>query len=503
MAAGYMGGVPLALLVGDEIAGSAVDCSVHALTQDSRAVVPGAAFVALSGMRAHGIDFLDEALGRGAGVVLHDADDPAWGDDHTGRCRAAGAVRLAMPELARKLGAIAARYYGEPSRRFESVAAVTGTDGKTSVTHFIAAMLDDGDAPAAVLGTLGRGRPGRVTDAGLTTPDAIALQDAFAELAGAGIRRVALEASSHGLAQYRLDGTRIDVAVLTQLGRDHLDYHADEEAYAAAKARLFHWPGLQAAVLNTADAFGRRLNDELPAALRRVTYGGDDADVGLRDLRCEATGMHFELTLAGEALPVRVPLLGAFNADNLLAAAAALHALGYSGQAVAARMTRVRPVAGRMELFRAPGRAGVVIDYAHNAGALTAALDALRPHVTGRLWCIFGAGGDRDRGKRPLMGAAAATGADRVIVTDDNPRGEDPTRIAAEILAGMPDDDAVVVEHDRGRALEYALSQAGPDDLILFAGKGHETSQTRGSRSLPWSDRDAAREYLGLSGGGA
>jgi UDP-N-acetylmuramoyl-L-alanyl-D-glutamate--2,6-diaminopimelate ligase len=503
MAAEHIGGVPLALLVGDELAGSAGEWPVRALTQDSRCVVAGAVFVALPGTSVHGVDFLDEALGRGAAVVLHDADDPAWRDDHTGRCGAAHAVRVAVPDLAHELGAIAARYYGEPSRSFESVVAVTGTDGKTSVTHFVADMLDDGDAPAAVLGTLGRGRPGKLTDAGLTTPDTIALQGAFAELAGAGIHRVALEASSHGLAQYRLDGTRIDVAVLTQLGRDHLDYHADEEAYAAAKARLFHWPDLQAAVLNTADTFGRRLDDELPAALRRVTYGGDDADLGLRGLHCEATGMSFELTLADAALPVRVPLLGAFNADNLLAAAAALYALGYSGQAIAARMARVQPVPGRMELFRAPDRAGVVVDYAHNAGALTAALEALRPHTAGRLWCIFGAGGDRDRGKRPLMGAAAAAGADRVIVTDDNPRGEDPARIAAEILAGMPDDEPVAVEHDRGRALEYALAHAGADDLILLAGKGHETSQTRGARALPWSDRDAARDYVGPSGGGS
>lgn len=503
MAAEHIGGVPLALLVGDEIAGDASERPVRGLTLDSRAVIPGGVFVALPGTRVHGVDYLDEALSRGASVVLHAEGDPAWCDDHSDRCMAAGAVDLAVPDLVHGLGAIAARYYGEPSRRLESVVAVTGTDGKTSVTHFIAAMLDDGDAPAAVLGTLGRGRPGRVSHADLTTPDAFALQAAFAELASAGIQRIALEASSHGLAQYRLDGTRIDLAVLTQLGRDHLDYHADAEAYAAAKARLFHWPGLQSAVLNTGDAFGRRLDEELPAALRRVTYGGDDADVGLRDLRCEATGMSFELTLAGEAWPVRVPLLGAFNADNLLAAAAALHALGYSGQAIAARMTRVQPVPGRMELFHAPGRAGVVIDYAHNAGALTAALDALRPHTKGRLWCVFGAGGDRDRGKRPLMGAAAASGADRVIVTDDNPRGEDSGRIAAEILAGMPDACAAVVEHDRGRALEQALAQAGPDDLILLAGKGHETSQTRGDRSLPWSDRDAARAYLGLSGGGA
>ncbi|MEX1080568.1 MAG: UDP-N-acetylmuramoyl-L-alanyl-D-glutamate--2,6-diaminopimelate ligase [Halofilum sp. (in: g-proteobacteria)] len=503
MAAEVLRGVPLTTLLPPGAASAADDRAVTSVALDSRAVGPGAAFVALPGQAAHGLDYLDEALRGGAAVVLHDWADPRWTADADARCEAAGALAMPVRDLARQLGGIASRFYNEPTRAFDRVIAVTGTDGKTSVSHYIAAMLDEPEAPAAVVGTLGHGRVGQTEKARLTTPDAIALQTTFAELASAGVRRVALEASSHGLDQYRLDGTRIDVAVLTQLGRDHLDYHGDEATYAAAKARLFDWPGLGVAVLNTADAFGQRLARALPASVRRVTYGAAGADLTLGALRCEATGLSFELRAGGGAHAVRVPLFGPFNADNLLAAAGALLAVGLAPSEIAHRMQRVGPVPGRMELFHAPGRAGVVVDYAHNAGALTAALAALRPHATGRLWCIFGAGGDRDRGKRPLMGAAAAAGADHVIVTDDNPRSEDPAAIVREILAGMPAPEAVEVEHDRGHALRRALTLAAPDDLILLAGKGHETMQLRGDEILHFSDRDAARAALGFGGGAA
>lgn len=497
MAAASRREAPLEALLGDLVAPPAR--AVAGIALDSRRVVPGGAFLALPGHVGHGLDHLDDALARGARAVLYAADDPRWGDAERARCEAAGALALAVPALPRHAGTLAARFHGDPAAGLEAVVAVTGTDGKTSVSHYVAAMLDAPGAPAGVIGTLGHGRVGATAAAGLTTPDAVGLQEALAALAAAGVRRVALEASSHGLAQYRIDGTRIDVAVLTQLGRDHLDYHADAAAYAAAKARLFAWPGLRAAVLNTDDAFGRARRAALPAGVRAITYGrGDDVDLGARALACEPTGLAFELRLRDHAERVRVPLLGAFNADNLLAAAGALLALDHAPAAIAERMTRVRPVPGRMELFRAPGRPGVVVDYAHNAGALENALAALRAHAAGRLWCVFGAGGERDRGKRPLMGAAAAAGADRIVITDDNPRGEDPGAIVADILAGVPEGTDARVEHDRGRALALALAEAGPDDLVLLAGKGHETTQTRGNAATPWSDRDAARRALGL-----
>lgn len=492
------------LLAGLVQAGAAGSRPVSALELDSRRVQPGAVFVALAGDRFHGRDFLDQALARGATAVLHDADDPRWDAAAGGACRRAGVAAVAVPGLARVLGRIAARFHGEPAARFECIAAVTGTDGKTSVSHYLAAMLDAPDAPAAVLGTLGYGRPGAAIEPGLTTPDAIRLQETLARLADDGCRRLALEASSHGLAQFRLDGTRIDAAVLTQLGRDHLDYHADPEEYAAAKARLFHWPGLRAAVLNVDDAFGRRLAAELAGRdLRVLGYGSDErAELAAGAPQFEPDGLRCRVRFAGREATLRVPLLGAFNRDNVVAALATLLALDWDFDAALARVGRVRPVPGRMELFRAPGRAGVVVDYAHNAGALAAALAALRAHAAGRVWCIFGAGGDRDRGKRPLMGRAAVAGADRVIVTDDNPRSEDPAAIVGEILAGIGDDRRVEVEHDRGRALALALREAAPEDLILLAGKGHETGQIRAGATRAWSDRRAACERLGLDGPG-
>lgn len=473
------------------------------LALDSRRVGPGTAFVALSGTRAHGLDFLDAALEAGASAVLYPEGDPAWGPERARRCERAGVPAVAVPELARRLGAIAARHFNDPSAALEAVIAVTGTDGKTSVSHFAAAMLDEPGAPAGVLGTLGQGRPGALSEAGLTTPDAIGVQAGLRGLVDSGMRRVALEASSHGLAQFRLDGTRIDVAVLTQLGRDHLDYHGSQEAYAAAKARLFAWPGLRAAVLNAEDPFGRALAERLAADVRAVTYGREHGQLRARDVRAETDGLRFELVVDDTSERVHVPLLGRFNVDNLLAACGALSALDLDAREIIWRLGRIRAVPGRMEAFRARGSATVVVDYAHNAGSLAAVLAALREHVGGRVWCIFGAGGDRDRGKRPLMAAAAAQAADRVIVTDDNPRHEGPDAIVEAIVAGMPADADFTVERDRDRALALALERATADDAILLAGKGHETGQVRGERTIPWSDRAAARRHLGLDREGA
>lgn len=490
------------LLAGLADPGRAGRREVAGVELDSRRVGPGDVFVALTGGQLHGRDFLHQAIARGAVAVLHDAGDPRWDAEAGAACRRAGVAVVAVPALLQSLGSIAARLYGEPSSAFESVIAVTGTDGKTSVSHYLAAMMDDVDAPAAVIGTLGHGRPGESMAPGLTTPDAVRMQQCLAHLGGRGIRRLALEASSHGLAQYRLDGTRVDVAVLTQLGRDHLDYHDSRDEYAAAKARLFHWPGLQAAVLNIGDDFGRALREELEASDTRVlTWGRDDrANLYATEMVCEPDGLRCRVQHGSDSGWVHVPLLGAFNIDNLLAAICAMLARGWTLADVLTRVDRVRPVPGRMELFRVPDHAGVVIDYAHNAGALEAALAALRGHTQGRLWCIFGAGGDRDRGKRPLMGAAAVAGADRVIVTDDNPRSEDPSEIVEEIIAGMPKGHGVDIAHDRGRALALALQQSHPEDLILLAGKGHETGQIIGSSVRPWSDRAAVREALGLEG---
>ncbi|PSQ90927.1 MAG: UDP-N-acetylmuramoyl-L-alanyl-D-glutamate--2,6-diaminopimelate ligase, partial [Proteobacteria bacterium SW_6_67_9] len=403
-----------------------------------------------------------------------------------------------VPGLAERVGTLASTFYGEPGSRLDDVLAVTGTDGKTTVAQFLAAMLDEPGAPAVALGTLGTGTQAP-SPTGLTTPDAPRLQANLAHLVEAGVRRVALEASSHALDQRRLDGTRVDVAVFTQLGRDHLDYHGSQAAYAQAKSRLFERGELQGAAINADDAFERCLRERLASGVRCVTYGRRSGELRIEDVAYDIDGIVLTLR-AGDARGVaRLPVLGPFNADNAAAAAAALRARGFSFADTMARLERIRPVAGRMEPFRRPRMPAIVVDYAHTGGALAAALAAVRAHTHGRVWCIFGAGGDRDPGKRAPMGAAAAAGADQVIVTDDNPRSEEPGAITRDILAGAGDAEARV-EHDRGRALQWALEQAGPDDLILLAGKGHETVQIRAGTELAWSDREAAERALG--GGG-
>jgi len=492
--------VSLARLVADAGLGGADDVAINALALDSRGVSPGAAFVALAGHTGHGIDHLDDALARGAAAVLYDAGDTRWSEAARQQCRRAGALAVALPRLAVNIGPLAAAFYGHPDRRFHQIVAVTGTNGKTSVTHFLAHMLDEADAGAAVVGTLGNGRPGATTPAALTTPDAVQFQATLAELADTGARRLAVEASSHGLAQFRLDGTRIDAAVLTHIGRDHLDYHGSHAAYVAAKQRLFGWPGLAAAALNADQRDGARWAEALARGVRAVTYGRGAGRLRLQHVRPHPRGLALTLAFGDDVATVDVPLMGPFNADNAAAAVAALVGLDYDFAEACERLQRVRPVAGRMELFRGHDSAGVVVDYAHNAEALAAALDGLRAHTEGRVWCIFGAGGDRDRGKRAAMGAAAARGADRVIVTDDNPRSEDPAAIVDDILVGMPDGSSAHVEHDRGRALAEALRAAGPRDLILLAGKGHESRQIRAGTELAWSDRDAAHRALATGG---
>lgn len=506
MAAGRISGTaPAELLRGlVEPVGNTVP-ALAGLALDSRRVVAGGAFVALPGTGGHGLDYLDDALTRGATAVFCPAGDERLDAEARARIMDAGARLHEIPDLSSRLGMIAARFFGEPANALDSVIAVTGTDGKTSVSHYIAQLLDTPEAPAAVLGTLGWGTPGATHGGSLTTPDPVTLHETIAALVDHGYRHLAMEASSHGLAQQRLDATRIDVAVLTQLGRDHLDYHGDIDAYAAAKARLFEWPGLRAAVVNLDDEFGRELRQKcsrLPLCIGYCRQSNGSVDcLHARRVQPAAAGLEFDLVWQGDARRVHVPLLGNFNVDNILAAVGALLAGGHDLDDVAGRIDRVRPVPGRMELFREPGAPGIVVDYAHTPGALSAALDGLREHAAGRLWCVFGAGGDRDRGKRPLMGRLAEERADRVIVTDDNPRTEDAAAIVDDILAGIHDRDRVQVEHDRGAALALAFDEAGPGDLILLAGKGHETEQVRGTEVLPWSDREAAAALLRGGGG--
>ncbi|WP_025367585.1 UDP-N-acetylmuramoyl-L-alanyl-D-glutamate--2,6-diaminopimelate ligase [Thioalkalivibrio paradoxus] len=467
------------------------DVAVHDLSQRSQVLSPGSAFVALRGTRAHGLAWAPEALERGAAVVLWDED---------GTIPAGDPRYVRVPGLRRRLPELAERLFGAwPADR--PLVAITGTDGKTSVSHQVAVALSGLGLRCAVIGTLGVGAPGALAPTGLTTPDVLDLHRHLARLAREGFAAVALEASSHALEQQRLDGLRPTVAVLTQLGRDHLDYHGSLAAYADAKARLFRMPGLQALVLNLDDAFGRRLYREHCGGHRGPrcwTYGLRDAagsgerHVFARDLRATENGLEFEAVIGARHGRVAVPLFGGFQASNLLATLATLLALGHPAERALAALGAIRGVPGRMERFARPDGPALVVDYAHTPSALEAALNALRPHVQGRLWTVFGCGGNRDPGKRPAMGQVASRLADVVVVTDDNPRDEPPEAIRRAVLDGCDGAARVLEIGDRGTAIEAAATEAGPGDVVLIAGKGHETEQVIAGRAHPFSDRELA-----------
>ena len=471
------------------------DRPVSGLAVDSRDIEPGFVFVALRGTRHHGLDYLRGALEAGARAVLWEpADDAAPTEADKALAEQAGAPLVQVPDLARRLGHIAARFYDEPATRLR-VVGVTGTDGKTSVSQFLAQVLDGKSNRCAVIGTLGSGYPDDLHPGSHTTPDAVSLQRTLARLRDEGAGQVAMEVSSHALDQYRVAGIPFHTAVLTNLGRDHLDYHGDLRSYARAKSRLFGVPGLRYAVLNLDDAFGQRVYRALPAHVRSLGYslaGHEQAQVLGSQLDLQPDGIHMTVRTDWGDEAVRVPLLGAFNAANVLAVIGAALTMGMKMPEIAQRLRHLHPVPGRMERFARKGRATVIVDYAHTPAALRGALEAVRAHFPGAVWLVFGCGGDRDRGKRPLMGEAAAELADHVVLTDDNPRLEDPAQIIADIRQGGVG-RGWKVQRDREQAIRHAIGRAAEGDVVLVAGKGHETVQQVAGRTLPFSDRVAVR----------
>jgi len=461
---------------------------VTGLVLDSREVAPGNAFVAIAGFGAHGLNFVQQARDAGAAAILFEPPAP---DDLP-----APPDAIAVPGLRARLGEMGDRFHGRPSAAM-TVVGVTGTNGKTSTVQLLAQAWTLLGTTAGTVGTLGAGLYGNAVATGFTTPLVLRMHALLAELRDAGADAVAMEVSSHALDQGRVAGVHFDIGVFTNLTRDHLDYHGDMVSYGAAKARLFGWPGLQAAVVNLDDAFGRELHAALPPSVRAVGVSSRDAEHALLragSLRLDGQGIGFELRVDGGAHPVRSPLLGRFNVDNLLAVAGALHALGTAPARIAATLSRLQPIHGRMN--RLGGEAGqplVVIDYAHTPDALEQALASLREHVAARLLCVFGCGGERDRGKRPQMAAIAEREADFVIVTDDNPRGEDGDAIVADIVAGFSVPEAAVVERDRAAAIRRAIGEAGPGDIVLVAGKGHEPYQEIHGVQHPFDDTLVAR----------
>ena len=489
-----------ALLAGIAPANALAACGdivVRGLTLDSRRVREGDAFFALAGTAAHGITFAPKAVANGAVVVL--AEKAKSAPALAAVEQTAGAPEIWIDHLHDQVGEIAARFFTRPSESLR-VIGVTGTNGKTSIVQLLAAALDGLGARAATIGTLGAGLVGALREGERTTPDAISAQALLAEFRDAGASHVAMEVSSHAVSQGRVNAVTFDVAAFTNLTRDHLDYHGTMEAYGTAKAKLFAWPNLRAAVINVDDAFGRELVKDLPASVQGLKYGVDNAaaDIVATNVRTSGDGLHFHLRTPWGEGDVATKLLGRFNVANLLAVAGCLGALGFDFAQIHAALTNAQPVIGRMN--RLGGGANqplVVVDYAHTPDALEQALANLRAHCEGRLICVFGAGGERDRGKRPQMAAIAERLADRVIVTDDNPRNEDGDAIVAGIVAGFAHRDArIVIQRDRAQAITLALREAKAGDIVLIAGKGHEPYQEIGDVKHPFDDLAVARHAL-------
>jgi UDP-N-acetylmuramoyl-L-alanyl-D-glutamate--2,6-diaminopimelate ligase len=467
------------------------DIDVSGLVMDSRELKPGDAFVAIAGFGTHGLAFAGEVAQAGAAAILFEPPAP---DEYP-----APANAIAVPGLRARLGAMGDLFHGHPSHAMTMV-GVTGTNGKTSTVQLLAQAWHLRGLRSGSIGTLGAGRHGQVQPTGFTTPLVLRMHALLGELRDAGVQALAMEVSSHALDQGRVDGVHYDVAVFTNLTRDHLDYHGDMATYGAAKARLFGRPGLKAAVLNLDDAFGRTLHGQLAPALQAVgvsSHGQPGAALQAQSQRFDNHGLSFDLVAGDESHPVRSPLLGRFNVDNLLAVAGVLYALGDSPATIAATLSRLQPVPGRMNRLGGDGvQPLVVIDYAHTPDALAQALTSLRGHAQARLVCVFGCGGERDRGKRPQMAQIAEAEADVVIVTDDNPRGEDGDAIVADILAGFAAPQAITIERDRARAITRAIAVAGPDDIVLVAGKGHEPYQEVAGVRHPFDDTEVARGAL-------
>ncbi|WP_456374720.1 UDP-N-acetylmuramoyl-L-alanyl-D-glutamate--2,6-diaminopimelate ligase [Thiolapillus sp.] len=469
------------------------------LSLDSRYVETGHLFIALNGTSEHGLMHLSQALQRGAALVLAEPGDD-WPVERIFRLSGDVPV-LPVEGLRAQVSALASRFYGHPARQMRMV-GITGTNGKTSVSLFLARALPE-PWHCAVTGTTGNGFPEVLQAATHTTPDAVEAQRLLARLHEQGAGAVAMEVSSHALDQHRLAAVPFHTAVFTNLSRDHLDYHGSMRAYAAAKQKLFETDGLKLAVINTDDEAGAELLETVKGKVRTVachcggkTLGADEF-VRQESLEQGPQGLVLGLSTSWGQAQIHSRLLGDFNASNLMLVLAVLLAWNVPMEQALARLEQLQTVPGRMQALGGGMHPLVVVDYAHTPDALGKVLASLRAHCRGELICVFGCGGDRDRGKRPQMGALAEAMADRVIVTDDNPRHEASPAIIADILEGMQQPDNALVEPDRARAIALAMAKARPEDVVLVAGKGHETWQQVGDLRLPFSDVEQVCRNLG------
>jgi UDP-N-acetylmuramoyl-L-alanyl-D-glutamate--2,6-diaminopimelate ligase len=494
------------------IVGVSADLEVSDVTLDSRAACPGSLFLACRGKTHHGIRFAPQAVSQGAKAVLYDPADlrhqemPDLGSD----------IFLApVADLGRHVGTIADRFFGEPAQAL-TVVGITGTNGKTTCAWLLAQALKNCGRSAAYIGTIGYGIPPARTATNHTTSDAVSVHRQLAELRTAGVECVSMEVTSHAIDQDRVAAVRFETAVLTNLTRDHLDYHGTMEAYGATKARLFAWPSLAHRVINIDDSFGARLAAQAQPSQLIVTGRSARANQVpgaqfVRAARAEpvSSGLQLAIESSWGDSPVTVPLIGEFNIDNVLTVLGVLLAWGIELPLALQAVSRSKAPPGRMEVFGGAGsEPTVIVDYAHTPDALDKALRASRAHCRGKLRAVFGCGGDRDTGKRSVMGRIAVDLADDVIVTDDNPRTEDPANIVRDILEGMRERrgdrataDGVEVEHDRAKAIRAAIQRSASDDVVVIAGKGHEDYQIYGTERRPFQDQSIVQDELARKGG--
>ena len=468
------------------------DIEFNHITLDSRQIDAGGVFFAVAGATRHGLCFAEQVVRQGAVAIIY---DPA-GQGAVLATQITGIALFAVEQLTDKLGELAARFYARPAEHLDII-GITGTNGKTSCSHFLAQVLP----ASAVIGTLGWGELSCLHGTENTTPDAVRVQKILAQIYQQGLKHVAMEVSSHGLVQGRVNGVQFKGAVFNNLSRDHLDYHGSMEAYFQAKLPLVQWPKLQFVVVNLDDEYAERVLAAIATEVNIITYSvqGNDsqnaAHIIVRDVRYTLQGIACQVFWQAEQASLKVALLGAFNLQNILAVLGVLLAMGKTLTQCVQLLQFVVPVKGRMECFHAENMPLVVVDYAHTPAALRNVLLTLRKHCQATLTVVFGCGGNRDKGKRALMGEVAVQLADKVVVTDDNPRFEDGVRIISEIIAGIESEKLMVID-DRKAAITHSILTSAAGDMVLIAGKGHEDYQDVQGVKHPFSDRDIVRAVL-------
>ena len=480
------------------------DITITGLSLDSRSIKKNNLFVAVKGETVNGIEFINNAIEKGAAAVLWEADAAIDAIKLNWRKTSADidVPIIAIENLSQLLGEFADSFYENPSAQI-SVCGITGTNGKTSCADFIAQMISV-DEPCGLLGTLGKGIYPDLKETGYTTPDAISCHQWLADIKSTQTKYAVMEVSSHALIQGRVNGIHFDSAVFTNVSRDHLDYHGDMESYIDAKTKLFEFPNLKNAIINVDDEAGRNIADNLSTNVRCVRYGLNESfipDVYAYDLKLNQDGMSMKVKTPWGDGQLTSPILGYFNASNLLAVLSVLLLNGIELDDALNRLSKIESVPGRMQRFGGDKTPLVIVDFAHTPDALEQVLITLREHTEQNLWCVFGCGGDRDKGKRPLMGSIAEDKADYVVLTNDNPRSEAPEKIIDEIKAGMKGTENISVESDRHSAITFAISNAKSGDVVLIAGKGHENYQLIGDKKYPFNDVEEVKQQLEVRAG--